>query len=80
MASIGIVAGKQLRVALCVAKVQGVPAVPIVDIEELVAGHYDKVRYGSYSEEMMEAELEAMKAQGKCVAFLPMMKAGGAPA
>ena len=40
MASIGIVGGKQLRIALCVAKVQGVPAVPIVDVEKLVADHY----------------------------------------
>ena len=77
MASIGIVGGKQLRVALCVAKVQGVPAVPIVDVEELVAGHYDKVRCSNYSKEMVVAELEAMKAQGKCVAFLPIVKAGG---
>ena len=70
MASIGIVGGKQLRIALCVVEMQGVAAVPIADVGELVREHYDKVKYHGYSKADMEAELEANKAEGKCVAFL----------
>ena len=75
MASIGIVAGKQLRVALCVAKVQGVPAVPAADGEELVADHYNKVRCSNYSKEMVVAKLGAMKVEGKCVASVEVAPA-----
>ena len=67
-----------LRVALCLVKMEGVPAVPIDDVEKLVADHYDKVRYSNYSKEMMTAELVAMKAEGKCVAFLPVSVKAGA--
>ena len=72
MASLGKIGNKELRVALCLAEVQGVAAVPIGDVKKLVADHYDKVRYSNYSKEMMAAELGAMKAAGKSVAFLPV--------
>eukprot|EP00937_MAST-01D_sp_MAST-1D-sp2_P004308 g4308.t1 len=78
MASLGRVGNKVLRVALCLVEVEGVPAVPIDDVKKLVADHYDKVRYSNYSKDMMAAELVAMKAEGKCVAFLPMKRKSGA--
>ena len=36
MASLGKVGNKVLRVALCLVKVEGVPAVPIDDVQKLV--------------------------------------------
>ena len=78
MASLGKIGNKELRVALCLVEVQGVAAVQISNVAELVREHYDKVKYHGYSEADMEAELEAMKAEGKCVAFLPVSVKAGA--
>ena len=78
MASIGKVGKRELRVALCLVEMQGVAAVPISDVAELVREHYDKIKYHGYSEADMEAELKANKAQNRCVAFLPLHRKSGA--
>ena len=78
MASLGKVGNKELRVACCLVEMQGVAAVPISDVAQLVREHYDKVKYSGYSEADMTAELEANKKQRKCVAFLPVNIKSGA--
>eukprot|EP00937_MAST-01D_sp_MAST-1D-sp2_P003771 g3771.t1 len=46
--------------------------VPISDVAQLVREHYDKVKRSGYLEADMAAELEANKAERKCVTSLPV--------